>query len=569
MWAKLFGGTNDDVGLSVQETVTGGFVMTGWTKSFGAKDEDFFLLKVDNMGTLIWARTLAEGSEVKGVSVQKTSDGGFVIAGDTQSSGAGSYDFFLTKLDSTGKLLWAETLGGTSDDLGRSVQETADKGFIIVGYTAGNGGVLIAKVDTLGTLLWAQTLRGAGNGRSYPIQKTIDDGFIIVGYTGSFKSGGPDVFLAKVSGEGMLFWAKAFGGRYDNYGESVQKTSDGGFVIVGYADCLGTGVRNILLAKVNANGGVSNCSIMQDITDLVTMTDVTTLLAVKNVTHTLTSVNPNITDVTNSFIVQDVSLTETKICSGVSSGPTVTDPITDKTIDMGETTLFQFNADTFSNPNGGSLTYSASLEDNTPLPNWITFDANTRTFTMDPTIGVQRTISIKVTAKDSNGGTVSDIFAVNVKNANPIVEHPIPEQIVHIGSTVEFQIPADTFRDLNGDSLSYTATLSNGDTLPDWISFNATDRTFIIRSTEITVVNIKVTAEDGDGGTASDVFDIIVSNETPTSAGWKTPVIIVGILAGLGCVVSTIFATLYVCKKNNAGQSFDTYRQIEESPPAH
>ena len=183
---------------------------------------------------------------------------------------------------------------------------------------------------------------------------------------------------------------------------------------------------------------------------------------------------------------------------------------------------------------------------------------------MDPTIGAQRIVSIKVTARDSHGGTVSDVFTVNVKNASPIVEHAIPEQIVHIGSPVEFQIPEDTFRDLDGDPLSYTATLSNGNLLPDWIFFNTTDNTFIIRPIEVTTVNIKVTVNDGYGGTVSDVFDVIV-NEAPTSDGWKTPLIIVASLfGGLGCVVSTIFVTLYVCKKSNAGQSFDTYRQIEE-----
>jgi hypothetical protein len=149
-WSKTFGGTSDDYGLSVQETSDGGYVITGYTQSYGAGAHDVWLIKTDSAGTRLWDKTFGGTNYDYGYSVQETSDGGYVIAGYTNSYGSGTLDVWLIKADSAGTKLWDKTFGGTSDDYGYSVQETSDGGYVIAGrtcsYGAGGADVWLIKV---------------------------------------------------------------------------------------------------------------------------------------------------------------------------------------------------------------------------------------------------------------------------------------------------------------------------------------------------------------------------------------------------------------------------------------
>jgi outer membrane protein assembly factor BamB len=138
-WSKTFGGTGHDVGYSVQQTRDGGYIIVGYTASYGAGGYDVYLIKVDANGNMQWSRTFGGSGDDEGYSVQQTSDGGYIIVGSTTSYGAGGSDVYLIKVDANGNMQWSRTFGGARDDGGSSVQQTSDGGYIIVGGTASYG----------------------------------------------------------------------------------------------------------------------------------------------------------------------------------------------------------------------------------------------------------------------------------------------------------------------------------------------------------------------------------------------------------------------------------------------
>jgi hypothetical protein len=138
-FAKTYGGTNNDEASSVQQTSDGGYIVAGYTQSFGAGSWDIFLIKTDANGDVQWAKTYGGTSFDWPSSVQQTSDGGYIVAGTTWSFGVGDYDIFLIKTDANGDVQWAKTYGGTDWDHASSVQQTSDDGYIVAGFTASFG----------------------------------------------------------------------------------------------------------------------------------------------------------------------------------------------------------------------------------------------------------------------------------------------------------------------------------------------------------------------------------------------------------------------------------------------
>ena len=255
-WSQTFGGSSSDYGLSVQQTSDGGYIIAGRTYSYGAGYSDVYLIKTDTNGNEQWYQTFGGSDYDYGRSVQQTSDGGYIIAGWTESYGAGWYDVYLIKTDGNGNEQWSQTFGGSNSDCGLSVQQTLDGGYIIAGrtysYGAGYSDVYLIKTDTNGNEQWYQTFGGSSFDYGLSVQQTLDGGYIIAGYTGSYGAGSADVYLIKTDANGNEQWSRTFGGSDDDYGLSVQQTTDGGYIIAGWT---GSYLNyDVYLIKTDANG---------------------------------------------------------------------------------------------------------------------------------------------------------------------------------------------------------------------------------------------------------------------------------------------------------------------------
>lgn len=257
-WVRTIGDLyNTEWGYSVDQTFDGGYIMTGYTTAGGY---DVYLIRTDYNGISIWEKYFGGDNQDFGYSVIQSADSCYVVAGRTSSFGAGYDDVYLIKTDQSGDTLWTRTYGGYYSESGNSIAQTDDGGYIIAGrtqsYGAGGIDVYAIRTDENGDAMWIKVYGGISADYASSVTQTTDGGFIIAGTTTSYGAGASDVYLIKTDENGDTVWTRTYGGTSDDYGNSVAQTADGGYIIAGTTESFGTGGSDVYVIKTDHNGNV-------------------------------------------------------------------------------------------------------------------------------------------------------------------------------------------------------------------------------------------------------------------------------------------------------------------------
>lgn len=280
-WSKIYGtgdSSSDAFASAVQQTSDGGYILTGYISNYGAGMDDFYLVKTDVRGTPLWTKTYGGTKNDDANSVEQTADGGYIIAGTTSSFGDTLGDIYLVKTNSAGDTLWTKSYGSNltdAADMGNSVRQTSDHGYIIAGVTistsAGEFARLI-KTDSTGAIQWTK-LFGTNNTTSDAsfacVQKTTDGGYISAGYISNFGAGSDDYYLVKTKANGDTLWTRTYGSKKNDDAYFVKETSDGGYIVAGLTLGFAAGGGHLYLAKADTIGN-SSCNVYYTQTTLNT-----------------------------------------------------------------------------------------------------------------------------------------------------------------------------------------------------------------------------------------------------------------------------------------------------------
>ena len=282
-WENTIGGLNNDELYYIEQTLDGGYIMGGVSQSNASGDKiestlgggvDCWIVKVNASGSIEWQNNIGGSHFEKFGEIHQTSDGGYIVAATSASGvsgdkteaaigGTGKYDYWVLKLNSTGGIVWQNTIGGTSEDNLKSIQETSDGGYVLGGYSTsgisgdkteavvGGGSTYfdywIVKINATGTIIWQNTIGGNHHDYLNQIIETSDGGFLAAGYSTSGISGdksenvigggttNPDYWLVKINSLGTIEWEETIGGIYNDYLTQVAEMEGEGFILGGYS----------------------------------------------------------------------------------------------------------------------------------------------------------------------------------------------------------------------------------------------------------------------------------------------------------------------------------------------
>jgi hypothetical protein len=260
-WEKLYGGNNSDEASSVQQTTDGGYIVAGLTLSndrdvsgnHGSYDAWIVKLKID--GNLQWQKSLGGSGGDNANSILQTTDGGYIIAGSTDSNDGdvsgnhGQTDAWIVKLSAAGNIQWQKTYGSSGNDAAYSIQLTTDGGYVFAGSSGANDGDVtgnhgnndywVVKTDAEGNIQWQKSYGGSNLDRANSIQQTADGGYVVAGSTASNDGdvtgfqGVFDYWIIKLNSNGRLQWQKSYGGTGYDWATSILQTQGGGYIVTG------------------------------------------------------------------------------------------------------------------------------------------------------------------------------------------------------------------------------------------------------------------------------------------------------------------------------------------------
>ncbi len=537
-WEKNYGGSHTEVAESVQQTSDGGYVVAGYTMTDSGY-YDVLVLKLDSNGNVEWSKTYG-GSYVDGAhSVQQTSDGGYIIAGDTASFGNGEQVYIL-KLDRNGNVAWEKTYGeSSSGESGQSIQQTSDGGYIVAGgveYDSGYTDVWILKLDSNGNIQWQKAYGGAGDDWAMAIQQTSDGGYIAAGYTMT-DSGGRDVYVLKLDPNGNVEWSKTYGGSNYDMGYSVHQTLDDGYIVAGETRSFSNGLSDVWILKLSSDTAPQNQPPVASFAFYPTNPYLGEYVAFNAsssydpdgwiVSYSWDFNGDGVVDKTgtqpyynytySSAGTYTVTLTVTDndgLTASTSKQITVSPPNNPPSVSL----LSPQNGNTFdssttsvalqwsgSDPDGDSLTYDLYFGTSSSPS---LYDSSLASTSYTISVSAGKTYYWKIVADDGNGGTASSaVWSFSVEAVTPTPEPPVayftfsptsPET----GETVTFD--ASSSYDPDGLIVSYVWNFGDG-------SYKSTSTPTIQHTySSAGTYTVTLTVTDNDGLTASTSKQITV-----------------------------------------------------------
>ncbi|MBI5635246.1 MAG: SBBP repeat-containing protein, partial [Nitrospirae bacterium] len=314
-WQKSYGDAGVDQAYYIQQTADGGYIVAGYTESYGAGG-DVWILKLNSDGSTAWQKSYGGTGYEEPSSIQQTADGGYIVAGNTASYGAGR-DAWILKLNSDGTADWQKTYGGSGYEEPSSIQQTADGGYIVAGttdsYGGGNYDTWILKLNSDGSTAWQKTYGETGYEEASSIQQTTDGGYIVAGTTDSHGIGG-EAWILKLFSDGTSDWQKTYGENGYELPGSIRQTADGGYIVASYTDSYGAG-GDAWILKLDSNGDILSCPGEMIGTSNAIATDTFVTDADTAATISDTSVTP----ADSTATVMDTLVTPGGVCSGVAT----------------------------------------------------------------------------------------------------------------------------------------------------------------------------------------------------------------------------------------------------------
>ncbi|RUM66014.1 MAG: hypothetical protein DSZ05_05070 [Sulfurospirillum sp.] len=259
LWKKTFGRKRKDIAYAITRTSDGNFVAVGESRSFSKLgDPDVYVIKFDTNGNLIWENTYGGEMRDFAKAVVATGDGGVLVAGSSESFGDDYLDAYILKISKNGKEEWARVLGGERDDIANGIALTTDGGFVIAGVTQSYGyqskDYYIIRFDKHAKQRWTKVYGEDSEDIGKGVVATADGGCVVTGSTKSFGSKRNDVMVIKVAANGKLVWQRLFGYKEKEWMNAIVKTEDGGFMMAGQTDSFGHGKFDFYVMQLNAEG---------------------------------------------------------------------------------------------------------------------------------------------------------------------------------------------------------------------------------------------------------------------------------------------------------------------------
>lgn len=264
-WSKTYGGENHDYGFCVRQTLDGGYVVAGETNSFESSSSDIYILKLDFEGNLQWSKRMGGKNLEYAFEIVETYDG-YVLAGETNTFGVGNYDIFLMKIDKDGEVQWTKTYGGVSEEYGYDLEYTADEGFVLTGssYSFGLGRLdyYVLRLDKQGDILWSRVYGGESDDQAHSVKELKNGDFLVAGFSSSFfnQLNGEDVYVLRLSEKGSVRWSKIYGGKFGDYAVYCLESKKGDFLIAGEtASFNGFDDRDTYVIRMRDDQKLSTC----------------------------------------------------------------------------------------------------------------------------------------------------------------------------------------------------------------------------------------------------------------------------------------------------------------------